>query len=480
MGKDYEMVEIREEELQKIEKWLEDHREEFVSDLAGFVAIPSVSVKQEGEFPFGKACADNLNFFVKKAEAFGIGGENLENYAARARLAGTVGEKTLGIFGHGDVVPAVGEWEQDPFQLWVKDGEWLVGRGAGDNKSACLGALYALRYLKEQGIELKNNVDLYVGSAEETGSEDMVYLTQHYQMPDFSLVPDAGFPVCSGEKGILEAAAQRALRDTNLADFSGGEADNIVAPSAWALLKGADYEEVSRLLAAEERISTEATPEGVRIHSRGIAQHSAFPDGSIDAIGQLARVLDRHQLVTGDGAEAIRFIARATEGYYGEGLGIAFSDEPSGKLTSMLTRASMEDGVLWISFNIRYSVTADGTQLTAILEKQFDAAGFDRHSIHDNPGFYRQPDEKARLLSELSNAVLHQEMGPYTLAGGTYARKLPNAVGYGFGNMQSGRKNPFPLGQGGGHQPNETVNLYTVMDGIKIYILALQALDALL
>lgn len=60
---------------------MQAHEEEFLQDLADFVAIPSVSVKQEGEgaeeAPYGQGCADCLNFFLKLGEKYGFETENL-------------------------------------------------------------------------------------------------------------------------------------------------------------------------------------------------------------------------------------------------------------------------------------------------------------------------------------------------------------------------------------------------------------------
>lgn len=424
-------MKIEKERTEAIDAWLLAHKEEFVKDLAGFVRNPSVSVYQKGTYPFGKACADNLDYFIGKAKEYGLAAENLEYYAARARLAGTEGKTVIGIFGHGDVVPAVGEWEKDPFALWQKD-DWLIGRGAGDNKGACLGALYALRYLKENGIVLKNHVDLYVGSAEETGSEDMVYLREHYPMPDFSLVPDAGFPVCYGEKGIISACAQESIYDSNLKDFKGGQAENIVAPTAEAVLTGLDFETVRKRLEEEERIEVYAADGGVRIVSNGIAQHSAFPEGSIDAIGQLARVLSEYGLVTGDAAVLVDFIGRSTKDYYGEGLDIACCDEISGKLTHVLTIIKVEEETLRIYYNIRYPVTADGAELVRKIKTKLSGAGFSTVNVADNPASRMMQDARTEALTEVPMPCWGRRKSPIqwraALTRGNCRMRLPMAL----------------------------------------------------
>lgn len=104
-----------------------------------------------------------------------------------------------------------------------------MGRGVDDNKGPALSVFYALRYLKEKGFLLQNTVEMYLGSAEETGMWDIKeLLKRNYSFPDFSLIPDAGFPVCYGEKGILRVLASVELKESGLLEFTGGEADNIV------------------------------------------------------------------------------------------------------------------------------------------------------------------------------------------------------------------------------------------------------------
>lgn len=478
----------KEERMRAIEAWLEEHKQEFVEDLARFVAWPSVSVEQktsaapcageDAKYPYGKACADNIDFFLEKAASFGLIPENLDYYAGRARLTGSEGAKVIGIFGHGDVVPAVGEWEKDPFCLWQK-GDWLVGRGSGDNKGPSLGALYALRYLKEQG-GLKNHVDIYLGSAEETGMSDIRHLTEAgVTFPDFSLIPDAGFPVCYGEKGILRVKAAGDAGGSNLLEFTGGQADNIVASAAEALLEGVDYEKIRELVSEEERLTAVQEGSRVRVLSEGIGKHSAFPEGSIDAIGQLARFLSRRELVTGAAKGLVDLIGESTKDYYGQGLGIACSDEESGRLTHVLSIIRMQAGRLEITYNIRYPVLANGRVLESVIRGKLKAAGFADVQIEDDAASLREKGKEVELLTEISNELLGRRDLPYTMAGGTYARRIPNAVAYGFGSPGD-EPVPFPEGQGGGHQPNEAVSLKGLLKGIEIYILALQGLDQIL
>ena len=113
----------------------------------------------------------------------------------------------------------------------IKDG-WLYGRGSADNKGPAAAALYSMKYLKEQEVPLEHTIRLYLGCSEERGMEDIEYYTSHYPAPEFSFTPDASFPVCYGEKGILEGEFSCAIPEGHVTGFSAGVASNAVPAEA--------------------------------------------------------------------------------------------------------------------------------------------------------------------------------------------------------------------------------------------------------
>ena len=64
------------------------------------------------------------------------------------------------------------------------------------------------------------------------------------------------------------------------------------------------------------------------------------------------------------------------------------------------------------------------------------------------------------------------------MGGGTYARHLPCAVGFGPGVPDA--DNPFEEGHGQGHQPDECIAVDVLLKGIKTYIIAILELDNML
>ena len=467
---------------EKIDRWIQAHQEEFVRDLRELVAVPSVSGPREGDYPFGRECGRVLQLALEKAEQYGFQAENYENYCGGCRLKG---EKTgeIGLFSHLDVVPLGDGWEYPPLGCTLKDG-FLVGRGVGDNKGPAVAALYALRFLRENGIRLKHDVLLYFGCSEERGMEDIEHFTSTRPLPDFSLVPDTNFPVCYGEKGIFRATARKTVNG-RLKSFQVGEVANVIPAYGEAVIQTGSAQEAKAIcdrLNGIKGISGKCWGEGgtdVKVEAEGISRHAAFPDGSVNAVQVLAEALKTSGMLGGEEERAIAGIASLTASVHGETAGIPFEDEETGKLTCCGTVVRLEKGELTLSFDIRYPSSFCGEQVRSGLENAVGEFGFVLEDITDSGPFFISPDRpEIKTLCRVADHVLGRSYEPYTMGGGTYARHLPNAVGFGPGLPD--QKNPFPPGRGQGHQPDECIELCQLIDGFKAYVLALLALDEIL
>jgi len=71
---------------------------------------------------------------------------------------------------HLDVVPAVGDWQQPPFEGKIVDGI-IWGRGAIDNKHNLIGELAAVEELLKRGFKPRRTVYLAMGHDEEIGGK---------------------------------------------------------------------------------------------------------------------------------------------------------------------------------------------------------------------------------------------------------------------------------------------------------------------
>ena len=467
---------------EEIDLWMQEHQDEFLQDLREFVAIPSISAEPEEKFPFGRECARMLDAALSKAEQYGLTTENYDYYCGCGHLKGTSGGE-LGIFTHMDVVPLGEGWEYPPLSCTEKNG-YLIGRGVGDDKGPALAALYALRFMTEKNIHLKHDVLLYFGCSEEKGMEDLEHFNNIRKAPNFSLVPDTNFSVCYGEKGILRATAH-IQAEGNLISFHAGTVVNVIPSSAQAVIQLDSLEQAKKICASLgqlQGICAEIKDENqfrVEICAQGLSRHSAFPDGSVNAVKVLADALLSVNAVDEKATPIVKAIASFTASYHGETTGIPFEDKETGKLTCCGTVARLENEEVTLSFDVRYPASCRGTQVQEGLRKAVEAFGFTLEDVEDSAPFYMPPDRpEVQILCKIADQVLGCHYEPYTMGGGTYARHLPNAVGFGPGIPDA--ENPFPAGRGQGHQPDECIRLSQLFSGMKAYVLALKALDDLL
>lgn len=459
-------------------QWINEHESELVEDICALVRIPSVSVAgDDPEAPFGQPCRECLDATLQLGKRMGFEAFNHENYCGSLLWRGQ-NETEMGFFGHTDVVPAGTGWMGDPFDPIVKDG-LIIGRGSSDNKGSFMAALYALRFLKENHVELRHSVRFFLGCNEECGMADIDYYVQHYEQPVFSLVPDVMFPVCNGEKGVMELDLKRKATSSVLQGWQSGIMSNAVPAHAEALLALDDTTaEVLQQTSIFVESGAALTREGDlwRISVEGIGAHAAFPEGSDSAEVKLARCLLVAGVLDETGRSLMQFITDCFADYYGEGLNIAFSDDRSGKLTHVGGIATYKDGVFIQNVNIRYNVTAQAETVVENIRNRIAAYGFEIDRVHDSAPCYTDADSPIiRQLVEICNEELGTDAAAYVMGGGTYARHLRHAVGYGAGIP--GKEKLFGTDRGGAHQPDEYVVVEDLKKGFLVYVRAILALD---
>ena len=482
-------------------KWFDEHEKELREDLRALVRIPSISVKTDDpKMPYGKACKEVLDACLALGARMGFMPYNHENYCGTVLWKGEVPEE-IGFFGHADVVPAGEGWSYEPFEMTELPDGILVGRGVSDNKGSFLTALYALRCLKENGYKPKHSMRFFFGCSEETTMEDLEYYAAHYPQPVFSLIADYRFPGTYGEKGLLEVDAECRKTSEVLRSFSAGVMSNAVPAHAEAVIfikehaeeiterfkkLGAEVMPLETEMAADEMQEKaedrqEMQTEGrlLRVSTDGIPAHAAFPEGSESAEVKLADILLRSEVLDEGGRKLMEAVTHFFRDYYGAGLNIAYEDKESGKLTHVGGIASYRDGIFRQNINIRYSVTADRSDLVERLTKEMKLHGFTVTGVRGSNPCYVDPSlPPIQKLAEIANRILGTDLKPIVIGGGTYARKLKNAIAYGMGMPV--RRMPFGKTRGGAHQADEYAEIGDFRKAFIIYIEAIQALDEMI
>ena len=457
--------------LDKIDSFLEENEANIIRDLQTLVRIKSVSEPDSGVKPYGQGCRDVLDQALKMGAEMGFDTRNYEYYCGSISYGHQ--EKDIAFWSHLDVVPEGDGWSTPPYEAVYRDG-FVIGRGTGDNKSAAVMALYLMKFFQENQIPLRYQLKLMLGCNEEKGMEDTAYYLAHYKPATLSLIVDTAFPVCYGEKGVYEADIQFPALG-NLMSFDAGLASNIVPAKAEVRVK--NTKGISQL-PQDQWVTASVEGDEIVLEASGVSAHAASPEGSQNAIASAVNYLLSNGLLEESLVPMFTFIQHATNTCHGEAYGIEFEDEVSGVLTCNTGMLHMKDGVLTLNMNIRYPITDDAEKITASIREAALGAGGKLVAVDDNkPNYFDKNHPAVTLLTQIYNDCTGDNKEPYTMGGGTYARKIPNAIAFGPG--LAGPTLEMPAGHGGGHQPDEYQSIEKMKKALKIYIISIFKLNEL-
>ena len=408
-----------------------------------------------------------LDKTLELAAGMGLATRNCENYIGYAELAGADPEKYLATICHVDVVPVGNGWSQEPFKMQIRDG-WMIGRGVADDKGPMVATLYALKFLKEEGVSLRYPIRAMVGDNEETHMNDVEYYIKNYPAPVFCFTPDAEFPVCNGEKGHFGAELVSPVCNGEIKEFEGGVANNAVPDRASALVET----DITKLKNAPN-ITLEPEGNGVRIRGWGKSGHAAMPEGTVNAIGLVVNYLLDNGLCNDAERAYLEALKKLHASTAGTGLGIDCADGPFGPLTIIGGRIFMREGRIVQTMDSRYPTCTNAEK----MKEQIKAAIGTGASLEKAEGaepFYIAADTPAiKACIETYNEVTGENATPFTMGGGTYARHFPYAVSFG------PEHEDMVLPEFGGpmHGANEAAPIDKLLEALKIYIIALLRLE---
>lgn len=175
------------------------------------------------------------------------------------------------------------------------------------------------------------------------------------------------------------------------------------------------------------------TKDGAKIVSIGKASHAMQPQEGFNAAAHLSKLLETvfNKEALGN---LINFINEKI-GYEfdGNSLGIRLSDKESGVLTFNLGLVNIDDTKSSIGIDIRYPVTADGSEIFNTIKD--NALKYNLETIlkaDTKPLYLPETSPFIKLLKESYAAVTGQCANIYSTGGGTYARAFEGrAVAFG-------------------------------------------------
>ena len=97
-----------------------------------------------------------------------------------ARYGSSPSKRTILVYGHYDVQPALKEdgWASDPFTLTIGSDDCMYGRGSTDDKGPVLGWLASIQAHQEAKLDYPVNLLMCFEGMEETGSEGLEKFVQ--------------------------------------------------------------------------------------------------------------------------------------------------------------------------------------------------------------------------------------------------------------------------------------------------------------
>ena len=455
----------------KLNDLIESYQEDMIADLKRLVRIPSIFDPDTAGpgAPFGQGARDVLDEVIKISEELGFEAKDYDGYAASVRY-GSSGRE-VGMLCHADVVPVDDNWLTDPFDPVIKDGR-RYGRGTVDDKGPLIAAMYAMKAIKESGLELDGHINHIIGCNEETGHECIKYYLTKEKCPDIGFSPDGSFPVIHAEKGIIRYTITHPVEQADgtaviVKKIVGGTVVNAVPNLAKVWLKGSKeaLQEVADSFGGEH-----AWEDGALVLSfTGVSAHSMQPWLGKNAIlPMLAFMKD----VNGLSDDAKKFFTSLdslyADGWEGKNIGIACEDQLSGKLTMNLGVIRFENGISELKVDLRCPVHIDLEQIWKTTDINCQKYGFHPVYWQMRPPLYIPKEAPlVETLLGVYNEMTGEKAEAITIGGGTYCRDVTNFVSFG---------PVFPYEKELAHEANEFIGIKEFIMASKLYAQALYAL----
>ena len=386
----------------------------------------------------------------------------------------------VGIITHGDIQPAdPSKWKKSPFELDASSEPGrLVGRGTEDDKGPIATALYAMKAIKDQKLQLSKRLELYVYMAEESDWEPLVQFLKTHVPPQVNITLDAEYPLVSAEKGYgtvkltvppLPAAPSGAY----LAAFGGGAFASQIPEDATAVIERATpaLEAAIRKRAATQsgmRYSYAWQDKQQSIKALGVSAHSSKPEDGVNAVSMLADALGVQAWPDTTAGVLVAFLNDMIgTGIHAEKFGsIAYRDAFMGPMTFAPTLIRQGAGGAELTINLRRPRGKTSAQLSAEIETTLARWQAGRVRLAEVKVTIGEPWEQTNapqipvLLAVFSHYTGIDNPQPIAIGGGTNSRLFPSAVSFG---------PAMPGSVYSGHSEHEFITVKQLMLNLQMY-----------
>ncbi len=408
---------------------------QFISHLSKLISFESILDEPKPNAPFGTNIRNCIDWFLGLAKDFGFETIDYDGYAGE--IVYGKGEE-VGIIGHLDVVPIGIGWNSDPFTLTCRDNVYY-GRGVCDDKSPLLSCLYALKELKDSGINVNKKIRLIVGCDEENGWRDIDYLNTKTTLPEYGFSPDGDFPISYAEKGITEVAFNIS-KLKNFTDIKGGTALNAVC----------DYVSVRPLISTRQNELDKfglSLDDNGYIVSKGKSAHGSSPQLGINAMLKLFEYL----LFKGEDVKDV------LDYLFYDKKGIFSLKNEQGVVTISPDLITEDENGITITCDCRIPAPLTLEDVKPI----FDSFGISYSTkVRHEPMMSEKNGKFVQTLLSAYNEITGENAQPISMGGSTFARAFKK--GSAFGPKLKGHIDNI-------HDANENVSTKQILTAYNIY-----------
>lgn len=453
--------------FKKLSKGYEKEALGVLGELVKKKSVYDANSVKEGA-PFGDGVKSALDFIAKKGQEYGFKVDTCQGYCTEISFGDGNGPE-IGIYAHGDVVPASGKWDVPPFSAKIigegKSAK-MVSRGTSDDKGPLVAALMAIKLLKDNGLIKDYKVRLVAGGDEERGSSCLkTYFEKLGKKPtDYGFTPDADFPLIYGEKGIVRGLFSKLIDLSPIIAMNGGSVSNAVCDSFLVTLpKDKKLEEAIK---GNKEIDLSEAGEIDILTFKGVSAHGSSPEKGVNAALKAFAFLGTFY--------KIAFLKRLSDLLF-DSKGTSFGGDCHSDIfgdSSWNYGIVNYDGnkhLLTSSIDYRFGENADWKKAIKSFEQKTETnvniLSYDSYLLFD---------KKSPLVSTLMKSykrMTHKLFDkPFAIGGGTYAKEAKNCVAYG---------SAFKDHPGDIHAPNEYIYLDDLYKQIAIYADAIYSLGQL-
>ena len=227
-----------------------------------------------------------------------------------------------------------------------------------------------------------------------------------------------------------------------LRSITGGNAPNMVADSARAILLAKDkneYEFIKQMAltkkeAGEMDIRARVVGKSLELSVQGVSAHGARPQLGVNAVTDLLGFLGELNFANDDVNDFLAFCnEKIGKELNGDSLGCRYTDDISGDTIVNVGMINVDQKAATLTLCIRYPVTVTGEQIFEGIAKVCEPFRVGIIKDQDKKPIYKPDDDP--MIKTMMDVYREQtgdtESKPLIIGGGTYARAFDNMVAFG-------------------------------------------------